>query len=81
MSESPLLWVENQGHMVPAPVIQRFLESYLGSEAGRQPQLPSLGVHLQLLSSPSLRKYLKMGEEHTGVMARGSTRPRCRFCY
>jgi len=45
--------VENQGHMVPAPVIARFLEGV--TEDGRPPQLPSLGVHLQLLNSPSLR--------------------------
>ena len=60
--------VENQGHMVPAPVIDRFLQGVSQDEDARPPQLPSLGVHLQLLNSPSLRKYLKMGEHHTGVM-------------
>lgn len=59
--------VENQGHMVPAPVIARFLEG-VTSRDGRPPQLPSLGVHLQLLNSPSLRKYLKMKDTDTGVM-------------
>ena len=58
--------VENQGHMVPAPVIARFLAGV--DDAGRPPQLPSLGVHLQLLNSPSLRKYLKMKDSDTGVM-------------
>ena len=38
------------------------------TEAGRPPQLPSLGVHLQLLNSPSLRKFLLMSQEHSGVM-------------
>ena len=57
--------VENQGHMVPAPVINRFLKS---SEDGKPPTLPSLGVHLQLLQSPSLRKYLKMKDDDSGVM-------------
>ena len=71
--------VENQGHMVPAPVIDRFLKGVLegrrtASNSKRPaskepPQLPSLGVHLQLLNSPSLRKFLKMRDDaHTGVM-------------
>jgi len=58
--------VENQGHMVPAPVIARFLAGV--EDLGRPPQLPSLGVHLQLLNSPSLRKYLSMKDTDTGVM-------------
>jgi len=62
--------VENQGHMVPAPVVDRFLRGWEADKdaARKEPRLPSLGVHLQLLNSPSLRKYLKMRDEHTGVM-------------
>ena len=62
--------VENQGHMVPAPVIDRFLRGWEADEdaAQKEPRLPSLGVHLQLLNSPSLRKYLRMRDGQTGVM-------------
>ena len=56
--------VENQGHMVPAPVIHHFLDGVAKGSSG----LPSLGVHLQLLMSPSLRKWLKMSDDQTGVM-------------
>lgn len=57
--------VENQGHMVPSPFIHHFLE---GVRRGN-PQLPSLGVHLQLLMSPVLRESLGMVTgKHTGVM-------------
>jgi len=63
--------VENQGHMVPAPVVDRFLRGWEADEtsaAQKEPRLPSLGVHLQLLNSPSLRKFLKMRDGQTGVM-------------
>lgn len=60
--------VENQGHMVPAPVVDRFLRSWEEGKDTREPKLPSLGVHLQLLNSPSLRSFLKMAPEHAGVM-------------
>ena len=63
--------VENQGHMVPAPVIDRFLRGIDDDDDAEEkppPNLPSLGVHLQLLQSPSLRKYLKMKDTDTGVM-------------
>jgi len=62
--------VENQGHMVPAPVVDRFLRGWDKDKdaAQKEPRLPSLGVHLQLLNSPSLRKFLKMRDGQTGVM-------------
>jgi S1-C subfamily serine protease len=63
--------VENQGHMVPAPVIDRFLRGIdddADADEKPPPNLPSLGVHLQLLQSPSLRRYLKMKDTDTGVM-------------
>lgn len=57
--------VENQGHLVPIPLVHHFLQ---GVHRG-SPRLPSLGVHLQLLQSPVLRRSLKMREgEHTGVL-------------
>ena len=62
--------MENQGHMVPAPVVDRFLRGWDKDKdaAQKEPRLPSLGVHLQLLNSPSLRKFLKMRDGQTGVM-------------
>eukprot|EP00239_Pterosperma_sp_CCMP1384_P007891 CAMPEP_0197855054 /NCGR_PEP_ID=MMETSP1438-20131217/25889_1 /TAXON_ID=1461541 /ORGANISM="Pterosperma sp., Strain CCMP1384" /LENGTH=387 /DNA_ID=CAMNT_0043470029 /DNA_START=30 /DNA_END=1193 /DNA_ORIENTATION=- len=57
--------VENQGHMVPTPLLNRFLK---GVQRGN-PGLPSLGVHLQLLQSPVLRSKLLMDDsKHTGVL-------------
>ncbi len=57
--------VENQGHMVPAPIMQRFLAA---AAAGRPVGLPSLGVYLQLLQSPALRARLRMRDGDTGVL-------------
>jgi len=60
--------VENQGHMVPAPLIQRFLAAV---KAGRPTGLPSLGVYLQMLQSPALRARLAMGAQDSGVLVTG----------
>jgi hypothetical protein len=57
--------VENQGHLVPPPLIGRFLAA---ARAGRPTGLPSLGVYLQLLQSPALRAQLRMGAHDTGVL-------------
>ena len=57
--------VENQGHMVPPPLIGRFLAA---ARAGRPTGLPSLGVYLQLLQSPALRSQLRMAAGDTGVL-------------
>jgi len=57
--------VENQGHMVPMPIVHHFLEGVHRGDA----HMPSLGVHLQLLQSPVLRKSLRMTDgKHTGVL-------------
>ena len=45
---SPGSDIENQGHMVPAPLIQRFLAA---AASGRSPGLPSLGAYLQTLQA------------------------------
>ncbi len=57
--------VENQGHMVPPPLIGRFLAA---ARAGKPTGLPSLGVYLQLLQSPALRRKLGMADAETGVL-------------
>jgi S1-C subfamily serine protease len=57
--------VEGQGHLVPPPLIGRFLAA---ARAGKPTGLPSLGVYLQLLQSPALRRQLRMGADDTGVL-------------
>ena len=57
--------VENQGHLVPPPLIGRFLAA---ARAGRPTGLPSLGVYLQLLQSPALRARLGLKDGDTGVL-------------
>jgi S1-C subfamily serine protease len=57
--------VENQGHLVPPPLIGRFLAA---ARAGRPTGLPSLGVYLQLLQSPALRAKLGLAPAETGVL-------------
>jgi hypothetical protein len=57
--------VEGQGHMVPPPLVGRFLAA---ARAGRPTGLPSLGVYLQLLQSPALRRQLRMADSMTGVL-------------
>ena len=57
--------VEGQGHMVPPPLVGRFLAA---ARAGRPTGLPSLGVYLQLLQSPALRRQLRMADAMTGVL-------------
>ena len=57
--------VEGQGHMVPPPLVGRFLAA---ARAGRPTGLPSLGVYLQLLQSPALRSQLRMAAADTGVL-------------
>ena len=60
--------VESQGYGVPPYLIWRFLNSGL---AGR-PELPSLGIAIQPLESPSLREYV--GASH-GVLVNWSRNP------
>lgn len=61
--------VELQGHAVPAPLIQRFLEDVKSSEegcSGSTPlhlHLPSLGCDYQPLESPTLRRSLGLGKQ------------------
>ena len=56
--------VENQGHLVPTPLIHHFLD---GLERG-EPTLPTLGICMQRLQSPALRAKLGMDAGETGVM-------------
>lgn len=60
-----LMDAESIGEMVPAPVIQAFLD---GIKTKRSPAVPGLGIGVQLLENPALRKWLKMKDTEGGVL-------------
>jgi S1-C subfamily serine protease len=53
------------GEMVPAPIIQRFLE---GVRQKRRPEVPGLGITGQNLENPSLRQWLGMRPAESGIL-------------
>jgi S1-C subfamily serine protease len=55
---------EAMGSMVPAPLIQRFLD---GVAQGRTTEVPSLSIRTQGLENPELRRWLGLGAEDGGV--------------
>lgn len=60
---------ENIGEMVPAPLIQRFLQ---GVTAGRKDlEVPALSVAIQSLENPTLKSAVKLRGAETGVLVRG----------
>jgi S1-C subfamily serine protease len=59
---------ENIGEMVPAPLIARFLA---GIESGRVLGVPALGIEVQNLENPALRRQLALPEDVTGVLVVG----------
>ncbi|MEM1034398.1 MAG: serine protease [Myxococcota bacterium] len=56
---------ENIGEMVPAAIIERFLVS---AERGLPAQIPGLGVSVQNLENPRLRRWAGLGEGQSGVL-------------
>ena len=56
--------VENQGHLVPTPLIHHFLE---GLKIGN-PSLCTLGISMQRLQSESLRKKVELAPGETGML-------------
>lgn len=56
---------DNIGYIVPVPVIQHFLTDI---EDGRRNGIPSLGVVLQDLENPDMRRFCKMADDETGVL-------------
>ena len=56
---------QNIGYMIPPPIINHFLAD-LGAE--RTPQTPSLGLVMQKLENPGMRRYLQLPTETTGVL-------------
>jgi S1-C subfamily serine protease len=57
--------VENIGYMVPAPVINHFLEDI---KDGKYDGTPDLRMSLQKLENPDMRQKLLMKESQTGVL-------------
>ena len=60
-----MVGVDNIGEMVPAPVIRTFLD---GVSRGKPAVVPGLGVTVQNLENPLLRRQVGLGPEQTGVM-------------
>ena len=58
---------ENIGEMVPTPLIERFLE---GAKENKEVLVPGLGATIQTLENATLRKALKMGDQHSGIRIR-----------
>ncbi|MCA9527779.1 MAG: trypsin-like peptidase domain-containing protein [Myxococcales bacterium] len=55
---------DNIGEMVPPPLIRRFLEAV---DRGLNPEVPSLGIAVQGLENPTLRRHLGMAPKESGV--------------
>ncbi|MBP7830559.1 MAG: trypsin-like peptidase domain-containing protein [Kiritimatiellae bacterium] len=56
---------DNIGYLVPAPVIQHLLRDL---EDGRRDGIPSLGLMLEDMENPGLRKKYKLPDDRTGVL-------------
>ena len=57
--------VENIGYMVPAPVIAHFLKDL---RDGSYDGIPTLGLSMQKLENPEMRRYYQMDEKQTGAL-------------
>jgi S1-C subfamily serine protease len=56
---------ENEGYMVPVPVIEHFLDDIAdGSYNGT----PDLGISYQTMENGQMRAYYGMGEHHSGIL-------------
>ncbi len=56
---------ENIGYMVPSPVIRHFLRDVAD---GRPDSIPELGIAMQRMENPDLRRRFRMAENMTGVL-------------
>jgi hypothetical protein len=65
---------QNTGYFVPVPIIRRFLDE---TAQGRYRGVPSLGIFVQAMENPSLRRYYGLQDEQPGILvtrvAYGST--------
>jgi len=55
----------NIGYMVPAPIIKHFLQDI---EDGKHDGTPDLGISMQQMENPDIRKSYHMIEDQTGVL-------------
>lgn len=60
-----LTGADNIGEMVPAPIIRTFLD---GVAAGKPPVVPGLGITVQNLENPLLRRQIGLEQGQSGVM-------------
>ncbi len=58
---------ENEGFMVPVPVIQHFLEDI---EDGSYDGIPDLAISIQSMENPQMREFFGMESEQTGILVR-----------
>ncbi len=63
-----LVDAENIGEMVPSNLIRRFIE---GTASGKPPTVPGLGLVMQRLESPLLRKRVGLGPKQSGLLVVG----------
>jgi len=56
---------QNIGYMVPAPIINHFFEDL---KDGRHDGFPNLGIYMQFMENPDLRKRYSMPDKTTGVL-------------
>jgi S1-C subfamily serine protease len=60
-------WGENEGFMVPAPIIRHFLEDV---KDGRYDGFPHLAIQTQAMENPSMQAYYGLDDEQSGVLVR-----------
>ncbi len=56
---------DNIGEMVPAPLIRTFLS---GVASGKAPDIPSMGITVQNMENPLLRRKMGLKDKESGVM-------------
>ncbi len=56
---------ENLGYMVPIPVIEHF---FTDLEDGQYDGFPNLGISMQTLENPDMKRKYGLDEEHTGIL-------------
>jgi len=58
-------WGENEGYMVSVPVIRHFLQDI---DDGYYDGVPDLGIKVQYMENPSIRRYYGLEETKSGVL-------------
>jgi S1-C subfamily serine protease len=58
---------ENEGYIVPVPILEHFLDDI---EDEKYDGIPELGISYQTMDSQDMRSYYGMNEEQTGILVR-----------